>query len=290
MSDEPERGSATNCRESCTSFPQGALGAVAERQRLRSSSPLRRLGKDYLMPDFTRQRSEVPDLVPTLESWALSSIPDEWKPGASDAEIAAAERILEREFPPSFRGIYQVTDGLSILHANLNFHPLRPAEKRLGLTNASDQLREWKWPIPEELVVFGDNGGDELFGLWLPGAAAGKASSPVVEVGEIFGRPDAFAVVGTDLCRFLRAWTAYYTLMYVQKETVEPEALDVLGVPNELREVAEEDLFPRLFAWADPDLPDPNPDPYGRGVTAEALRRTFGLRDRSKQPSSRRHD
>src|SRR5438445_2097787 len=138
------------------------------------------------LPDFTRQRSEAPDLVPILESWALSSIPDEWKPGARDTEIAEAERMIGREFPPPLRGVYQVSDGLSILEGNLNFHPLRPSEKRLGLTNASDKLREWKWPIPEELVVFGDNGGDELFGVWLPEGPVRRTSCPVIEVGEIF--------------------------------------------------------------------------------------------------------
>lgn len=228
------------------------------------------------MPDFARQRAEVPDLVSILESWALSSVPEEWGQGASDAELVEAERTLKVRLPPALRGIYQVSDGLSILGGNLNFHPLEPTEERLGLTNASDQLREWNWPIPQELLVFGDNGADELFGLWLLGAADQRISSPVVEVGEIF-EAKAFAVVGTDLCRFLRAWTAFYTLRDVQEETVEPEALDVLGVPNELREGADDGhLFRRFFAWADPDLPDVNPDPYKRGVTAVDLRRMFG--------------
>ena len=228
------------------------------------------------VPDFARQRAEVPDLVSILESWALSSVPEEWGQGASDAELREAERTLKVRLPSALRGIYQVSDGLSILGGNLNFHPLEPTQARLGLTNASDKLREWKWPIPQELLVFGDNGADELFGLWLLGAPDQRISSPVVEVGEIF-KAKAFAVVGTDLCRFLKAWTAFYTLRDVQEETVEPEALDVLGVPNELREDADDEhLFRRFFAWADPDLPDVNPDPYKRGVTAVNLRRMFG--------------
>jgi hypothetical protein len=198
-----------------------------------------------------------------------------------DSEIARAERTLGREFPAALRGIYRASDGISVLGGNLNFHPLWPRGKKLGLTEASDRLREWDWPVPDELVVFGDNGSDEVFGLWLPVGADTSSQHPVIEVAEVFDKPEALAVVGTDLCRFLRAWTAFYTLMYVRKGKVERTALDVLGVPEELRAQVDEDTqFRRLFAWSDPNLPDPRPDPYKRGRTAEGLRAAYGANTR----------
>jgi hypothetical protein len=228
------------------------------------------------MPDFARQRAEVPELVPILESWAISTMPDGWKPGASDSEISRAERTVGRGFPAPFRGLYEVSDGISILGGNLKFHSLWPKGDRLGLTNASSELREWEWPIPAELLVFGDNGADEVFGLWLPIGKDASSPRPVIEVGEIF-EPKSFAVVGTSMCRFLRAWTAYYTLLVVKQEDRRTRALDALGVPNDLRlGIKDELLFRRLFVWADPDLADPNPDPYKRGLSAQDLRRTFG--------------
>ena len=74
------------------------------------------------------------------------------------------------------------------------------------------------------------------------------------------------AVVGTTTPRFLMGWTASYAQ---QDETSAERVLDILGVPAELR---NEDVdHEACLRWADPDLPDPNPDPYERRLSVEDL-------------------
>jgi hypothetical protein len=162
------------------------------------------------------------------------------------------------------RALYTMSDGLSLLHGNLNIYPLRAHETGLALIGSSavslsDELREYEWRIPEELVVFGDNGGDER-------AEGGEAALELEE-------RDGFAVIGTDLPKFLTSWSAYYLLL-LEADTA---ALEALGVPERFwtRE-PDDSLMSDLLAWADPRLPDGDPHPYQRPVVAHALREMFG--------------
>jgi hypothetical protein len=72
----------------------------------------------------------------------------------------------------------------------------------LTLANASDRLRSWEWPVPDEMVIFGSNGQDSSFGVWVP--RDGGARPIVVEIGEIF-EDACLAVVGDDLEFFMLA-------------------------------------------------------------------------------------
>ena len=55
-----------------------------------------------------------------------------------------------------------------------------------------------------------------------------------------------------------------------------PAALDLLGVPKKLRKLDDDELFVAQRTWADPHTPDPDPDPYERGHTADELRAMYG--------------
>jgi len=208
-----------------------------------------------------------------LDAWALSAAMHEPEPAMSEADLERAERGLGRQLPADARAVYRMANGGAFLQGNLMLYPLLSAgaDETLALTTAAGLLRSWGWSVADELVVFGDDGSDDLFGLWLP--ADGPARGLVVQMAE--GFDDAsLAVVGTDLAGFLRAWTAFYVLVAGDFDG-SAAALDVLGVPPALRaagESASEDELRALLAWASPGLPDSRPDPYARGLTAGQVR------------------
>jgi hypothetical protein len=238
------------------------------------------------MAGFPNPRIQVPELDPILEAWRLTSEQHEWPRSATDAEIAEAEQVVGRSFPPALRAIYQIGDGPSLFHGNLNFNPIRPGEDTLALPLASKQLREWSWPIPDELIVFADDGCDEHFGIWIPVGSSEQSPHPVIWVGSIFDEPKCLAVIGTGICEFLRIWTAFQQLNDKQtwEESPMPHAaLDALSVPPQWREEVLKDADLRDLSWADPGLPDFNPDPYERGVDAQQLRRMYGGNESTKK-------
>ena len=76
-----------------------------------------------------------------------------------------------------------------------------------------------------------------------------------------------------DLECFLRAWGTYYGLLLGEPAEVE-ELIRELEIPEELRSLDDdgsEEEFYAVLAWACPGLPDPEPDPYERGLTAEQV-------------------
>ena len=203
----------------------------------------------------------------------LAKVFDAWERSAHlhlaepPTAVDAAERALGRALPDDARELYGAVGGGSFLEGNLGLHPPGPpeeGEEQLTLATASALLRSWDWPVPDELVVFGDNGAGDHFGVWLP--AGGGARPVVVQIGEVF-EPACLAVVGDDLASFLAGWTAYY----LASLGAPVDALDALGVPDELRSLDEDGSDEEHFAllsWASPGLPDPCPDPYERGLTA----------------------
>jgi hypothetical protein len=202
-----------------------------------------------------------------LEAWRLSSERHELQAGASDAEIAAAEDHLGRSLPEPARALYRATDGAFLLDGNLIVYPLR-AEK-LGLVAMSDWLRSVKWTIPDEVVVFGSDGADDSFGLWLPHTRHEDDPAPVIQIAEV---GDGLAIAGTSLLPFLVGRSAYYLL-----DEAAESALSALGVPERLWGAEPDDeAFAELVRWADPELSEPLPDPYGRPVALESLRERFG--------------
>ena len=185
---------------------------------------------------------------------------------ATPQQIAAAESTLGRRIPLELRRLYEFSNGAELMHGNLIVNQID------ALSSHGDQLREWGWPIPHELLVFGGNGAGDLFGVWYPPAANADAESAVALVGEVF-EPRCLAILGTSLGRFARAWSAYY----LQLTDAPAEALDALQLPEGMRS-DELDTTGPFFAWADPALPDTDPDPYERGLTAEEFHQWFVTR------------
>jgi hypothetical protein len=203
-------------------------------------------------------------------AWEASAELHSPNPGASSDGLSRAQSEIGRPLPEAAVELYRTLDGGSLLHGNLNLLPLLPEGVTLALTTSSDVLRSWDWPIPDELLIFGDNGAGDVFGLWLP--TARDAQPLIVQMGEIF-EERSLAIVGDDLPSFLLAHSAYYLLTFAEDDDVD-DALAAIGLPDNLRELDLDDgdeAYFELLSWANPSLPDPRPDPYSRGLTAAEI-------------------
>ncbi len=188
------------------------------------------------------------------------------------AEPAAIEKVeygVRTRLPQELRTLYTNWNGPSLVCGNLNFFPL-DGDGPLTVCGASDWLREKSWPIPEELLVIGDYGTSDLFGIWLPFAS--EEVCPVIEMGAIF-EPGCMAIAGTSILRFVRGRLAYYLLV----EEASRFALDALDVPLRFR-VPQMDnkLFVDLRRWVDPAHPEPDKSCYDARHDAAAINTLLG--------------
>jgi SMI1 / KNR4 family (SUKH-1) len=204
-----------------------------------------------------------------FDSWERSASVHQVGDPAGESEIVAVEREVNKRLPETLWTIYRHADGASLFSGNLRIYPLRDPQG-FGLVDAADVFRREGWQIPEELLVFGDDGAGTAYGLWLPGDAAPVPPVPVVAVAETF-EPACMAVVGTDLLPFLVSISAFF----VQLIDAPTPALDALGVPEPLRNPVDPDAA-ALRRWADPALGNPEADPYVQGMDAEDLRKLLG--------------
>ena len=170
--------------------------------------------------------------------------------------IAQAEAALGYLLPESMRTLYMVHNGGGYLGGNVNQWPLLPTDDNpLAIMTGTQQLREWQWDLPPELLVFGDDGSDGTFGLWMD-----KRTQPEPFVVEVDGTGGAFAIVGDDLASFLLGRSAYYLMLY--SDYFDPDrALDVLEVPEYLRRNDfDDEHYYDIQRWANPGLPDVDPN------------------------------
>jgi hypothetical protein len=206
-----------------------------------------------------------------IRAWETSE-GNTFNPPADEEALTALEQQLHLRLPPDFRRLYQFSDGADLLGGNFKYWPLRG--KDFSLWESPDFLRACHHVIPDEVLVFADNGSESLFGVWLQPTGSRIFQSPMVEVGEIY-EPGCMAVAGTSLVPFLRGWTAYYLLSEDDPST---QSLDALGLPEELRFAAEDmkdEHFAQLRRWADPELPDPYVDAYRSRFDMDALKSLF---------------
>jgi hypothetical protein len=208
------------------------------------------------------------DLDPRLlAAWTATAWLHEPRPPGSLGDLESVEEAVRRRLPQALRELYLRHDGGSWLGGDLALMPLLSGGD-LSVARASAAHREWNWPVPDEVVIFGSDGGGDPFGLWLPAAAARPV---VVKIGAIF-EPGCMGVVGEDLNAFLRAWTAYYLLL-PDRVAVTP-GLDALELPEHLRaDDPDDETFAQIVEWASPTLTGSMSDPYEAGLTADDVRR-----------------
>ena len=215
-------------------------------------------------------RTSVPGMEPLVRCLQLSTKHHHWSPGATVAELRYAEQQLGRRIPPVLHALHEMSNGAGLVGGNLNFYPLMDHKKGFSLTRMMDMLRSWEWKLPDEVVMFADNGGESLFGYWLP--RKGDPDAPCLVLEFDMGSCD-MAIAGTNLLSFINGWVANYLLV----EDAPLAALDALGLPRELHPTDfSEEEFARITRWADPDIPDSNPDPHARPVTFEEVRERYG--------------
>ncbi|HEX7591373.1 MAG TPA: SMI1/KNR4 family protein [Candidatus Limnocylindrales bacterium] len=177
--------------------------------------------------------------------------------------LLVVEAKLGRDLPAGLKRFYEVSDGAELVDGNLNAVPaIGPGE--MLLLDYSEWLRDAEWPIPEEVLMFGGDGSDELFGLWYPSDAAPTDPTRIVEIAEIF-EPGCMAIVGTDLPVFLRGRIAYHLAYYFESDPTLGPALEAIGLPRKLWERAStqqshRDSMAPCLEWAGPTLPTKNPD------------------------------
>ena len=204
-----------------------------------------------------------------LDAWAATASMHQPHPAADPADVTAAEHAIGRRLPQAFHELYLVHDGGSWLHGNMNLLPLDDGHEagEGSVTRAAATFRGWGWPVPDEVVLIGDDGDGDIFGLWLPEE---EERPLVVTVGAIF-EPGCMGVAGEDVNAFLRARTAYYLLPPDETTTA---GLDALEVPVELRSGDPDDTtWTKINEWASPTIPPSSMDAYAAQLTAADLHR-----------------
>jgi hypothetical protein len=202
-----------------------------------------------------------------LAAWTATAWLHEPGPPASPGDVESVEQAVGRRLSPAFRELYQRHDGGSWLGGDLALLPLLSGGD-LSVERASTAHREWDWPVPDEVVIFGSDGGGDPLGLWLPAEAARPV---VVKIGAIF-EPGCMGILGEDLNAFLRAWTAYYLLLPDRERA--SAGLDALELPERLRsDDPGDETFAQIVEWASPTVIGSLSDPYEVALTAEDVRR-----------------
>lgn len=213
-------------------------------------------------------------------AWKASASQHTFRPGVSTRAISDVESRLERRFPASLAALYQFSDEPCICGGDLTFAPLLSPNPDKGIDAHSNFLRKYEWPIPPELVIFANNGGEELFGLWLPRKPRHHGEPPVIELGEIF-EPGCMSIVGTSLLPFLLGRTAYYLQLAITARDPKPQwadlAFNALSLPARLQWIEGSDKkFDEICRWADPDLPPEPLSSYEARLNATELRARYG--------------
>lgn len=150
-----------------------------------------------------------------IDVWNVSSAHRSMNPPAPEAEIQAAEAKIGAQLPTSLREVYPLFNGGWTL--DLDFFPLDASpDEKLAVTNANELFIEWGWHIPKEIRLFAGNGGEEIFGIWLPETANPIYNHPIIEVGELPAEEGYMGIAGTNLLSFLRGWSAFHSIDEMQ--------------------------------------------------------------------------
>ena len=225
------------------------------------------------------------DLDVVFECWR--SYPDLFSPRepASEDAIAAAEHALGQPLPDGFKEFYRRANGFSDSSGDLDVYPLE-GHDGLSLVSASARYREWKWPVPDEVVLFASNGSGEPYGLWTGPCDAERYPEPIVQIGEIF-EPGSMGVASESLVRLL-FHDALWTLLLegMRAEVVGSLGLQSADLPDDnlveamiTRNLDQEmearrtEQFQRLEDILHPQITSAWSDPYAAKLDAKALER-----------------
>jgi|GEM_PF-3225205 len=158
----------------------------------------------------------------------MASRPDLFQPNepALEADLLAAEEVLARPIPESLKVIYRCLNGYGSADGNLDVYPLHGGTK-LSLVSTTATYREWEWPVPDEVLLFGANGSGEPYGLWTGPHDSERFPSPVIQIEEIF-EPDCMRIVSATV-EDLLIDDVVWTLLF---EGAQAEAAAAFEIPE----------------------------------------------------------
>lgn len=245
------------------------LREVVDAQRRKLATPTARRLVRPSPPRKVPRGTLSPQVRPILHALVLSQDLHRLRKPATRSDLAMAEQALGRRLPRALRDLLRFSNGAELAGGNLWIDGTKGHGGMPGLGRLTARERTSRPWIPDDVVVFGGNGADSLFGIWWPRGAERGDAAPVVELLDIF-EPRSLAIAGSDLVRFLHGWLAYYLLL----EEASPAALDALAVPVELWNGAFDHAhFARIRAWADPRLGAVPEDPHRQPFDTDGVRR-----------------
>ena len=215
------------------------------------------------------------ELKELIQLWQVTSSLHSFNPPVNQKDLQQAEAKLAFHLPPPLRELYLYSNGMSLFRGSLSIYPLLSTNGKDGLDSVTTQCREW-FQIPPDVLVFGNNGSDEHYGFWTSRPPIVTFSCPIVEIGELYVDPACMAVVATDLLPFLFGETAFFSLV----SELGGDVLDIIDLPEELRvdrSQVNNKHFAKIRKWADPMLPDPDPEPYTKGLNTNQIQKLFGF-------------
>lgn len=157
-----------------------------------------------------------------INAWNMSGRHQSLNPPVTKAEIQAAAAKIGARLPQTLREVYQFSNGSWVWE--VSFDHLLPLSNEdydglttrdtFGLTNMNEKYIGNRWPIPQEIRLFGaTHGGAKLYGIWLSEINNPIFNHPIIEIRALVGGgKDCMGVVGTNLTSFLHSWSVYHLI------------------------------------------------------------------------------
>ncbi|MDC7125386.1 MAG: SMI1/KNR4 family protein [Spirochaetales bacterium] len=175
----------------------------------------------------------------------------------SMSEITEIEKKLCVIFPDDIKEVYTYSNGFDAFDGNLQLYPMA-IDDDFCILNASNSHRSWDWPIPQEMVIFGDNGCGEPYGFWL---SEGKTETKclIVQTGEIF-EDKCLSIVANSFSDFLLIVLSF-NLLDESKDNF-TELTEYYEFDESIVVDDEELLFKNIKNVINPNLMNFTADPY----------------------------
>ncbi len=223
-----------------------------------------------VVPPSTRSRDEWLDrIAAALAVPDPDADPDEplLQPPSTAEALAALEASLGHTLPDDLRTLLARFGATSYVPGDVFVSALTSTDDEPGIDSYAAQLRDWGWKIPAELLVFGGEGVDALYGVWRsPDAPCWQPVVAVVVDGDL-------AVVGDNVASFIAGRMASHAILDAAEGDDRAAAiLGALSVPDALRALPDDEQWEPTMAWSNPNRPYAEPDPFTNPIPLDELR------------------
>jgi hypothetical protein len=180
-----------------------------------------------------------------------------------EEQVTEPETILDKSLPPSFREwLLVMGDRASLFDGNLQFDPLLDQPERPCIVYNLQRLNRHHWQLDHALIVFGNNGADELWAF--DSAVQIGGEYPVIEIGAIFSNEGRnYKLWNTSFVRFIYSQALWCT-RYFHPDLPEPED-----------EAVEDEWIIAINHLLDPMIDLGRPRVYAEPQTMDEIRARF---------------